>query len=62
MIDQRQNFTTYELELLVEALATRAARLESEARYRPQTAGPIERRAAAMRKLRAKLITRKVRP
>ena len=44
-----------EVQLLLEALAYRASRLESMARFTLRTAASYERRAAAMRDLRAKL-------
>lgn len=54
-------FTLTEIELLAEALAARAARLESYGRFRPQGAGPNDRKAAAMRQLRQKLLDMKSR-
>jgi len=45
-----------EIELIGEALAMRASRHESMSRAKPQSAGPHDRTADAMRKLRAKLL------
>ena len=45
------NLTLKEVELLIEALLARAARHESMSRAKPQSAGPHDRAAAAMRKL-----------
>jgi hypothetical protein len=49
-------FTIGELDLLIEALAARAARHESESRFNPRAAKPHDDKAAAMRKLRARLV------
>jgi chromosome segregation ATPase len=50
------NLTVGERELIVEALAARASRHASMARAKPQSAGPHDRKAEAMRRLREKLI------
>ena len=52
------NLTVLERELIIEALTTRASRLESYGRFHPRTAGPHDRKAAAMRALAHKLIER----
>jgi hypothetical protein len=49
-------FTIGELELVVEALEHRANRHEAMSRYSPRGAGPHDRKADAMRKLRRRLI------
>lgn len=54
-------FTETELTLLAEALAARASRLESYGRSNPRNAGPLDRRAAAMRALRQKVLDMKTR-
>jgi len=48
-------FTLSEIELLIEALTRAASRHESMARFNPPTAGPHDRKAEAMRKLKRKL-------
>lgn len=48
-------FSSWELELLIEALSKAASRHESESRFNPRSAAPHDRKAAAMRKLRHKL-------
>jgi len=50
------NLTVNERELIVEALESRASRHESMARAKPLNAGPHDRTAQAMRKLREKII------
>jgi hypothetical protein len=49
------NFTNEEAGLLVEALRHRAARHESESRYKPQSAKPHDLKAMKMRKLAARI-------
>jgi hypothetical protein len=53
-------FTISEFELLIEALERSASRLESYGRFHPQRAGPHDRKAAAMRKLRARLMREQI--
>jgi hypothetical protein len=48
--------TEDERALIIDALARAAARLESYGRARPHLAGPHDRKAAAMRALRARLM------
>ena len=60
MDDPATPITTNELLLLIEALATAASRHESQSRFNPKAAGPHDRKAEAMRKLRAKLMKTKV--
>jgi hypothetical protein len=48
-------FTVSEVELLIEALTRAALRHESMARDNPRAAGPHDRKAAAMLKLKSKL-------
>jgi hypothetical protein len=50
------NLTTNELLVLIEALTMAASRHESYSRFNPKAAGPHDRKAEAMRKLRAKLM------
>jgi hypothetical protein len=50
------NITPMELLLLIEALKMAASRHESQARFSPENAAPHDRKAAAMRKLREKLM------
>ena len=52
--------TTYEQLLIVEALKMAASRHESQSRFNPQAAAPHDKKAAAMRKLREKLMKTKV--
>jgi hypothetical protein len=49
-------FTVGEVDLMVEALELRARRHEAMARFNPRNAGPHDRKAEAMRKLRHRLI------
>jgi hypothetical protein len=49
-------FTIAELNLLIEALSRAASRHESEARFNPKNARPHDDKAAAMRKLRHRLL------
>jgi hypothetical protein len=49
------DLTETEIELLIEALTARASRHESMSRANPRAAGPHDRAAAAMHKLRARL-------
>jgi hypothetical protein len=53
------NFTITELELLLEALERAASRHESMARFNPRSARPHDDKAAAMRKLRNRLLRHK---
>jgi len=50
-----RQFTVHEINLLLEALRSRAARLESMARANPRSAGPNERKAQQMHTLSAQL-------
>jgi hypothetical protein len=50
------DFTAHEMTLLIEALEYRASRHESEARFNPRSARPHDDKAAAMRKLRNKIL------
>lgn len=50
------DFTVSELELLIEALAARASRLESYGRAKPRSAASNDRKAEAMRKLRERIL------
>jgi hypothetical protein len=52
---RQHTFSVGEIKLILEALAYRAARLESMARSAPRTAGKLEGKAAAMRDLRGQL-------
>jgi len=47
--------TADEIELLLEALNRAASRHESYSRFNPRAAGPHDKKAAAMRKLRQRL-------
>ena len=49
------DFSISEINLVIEALQARASRHESMSRARPQTAGPHDRAAIAMRKLAQRL-------
>jgi hypothetical protein len=49
------NLSVGELMLAIEALEARASRHESMARFNPSVAGPHDRKAADMRKLRDRL-------
>lgn len=51
-----KDFTIAEIGLLIEALERAASRHESEARFNPKAAKPHDEKAAAMRKLRTKLL------
>jgi hypothetical protein len=51
-----ESLTESEIELLIEALARAASRHESMARNNPRAAGPHDRKALAMRKLKGKLL------
>ena len=47
-----------EVDLIVDALRYRASRYESYARRKPETAGPHDRKAQAMRVLRDRILRR----
>jgi len=49
------DLTETDLDLIIEALEARASRHESMSRANPRAAGPHDRAAAAMHKLRARL-------
>lgn len=49
------DLTVYEIELLIEALTSRASRHDSMSRANPRAARPHDLRSAAMHKLRGRL-------
>jgi hypothetical protein len=60
MVHITATVTATELELVIEALAARASRLESYSRAKPHTAAARDRKAETIRRLRARLMQLKI--